>query len=157
MLRRLLSAKGEGDSAWIDTESVLAWFVTATSGVGPQGFVVTCGGRPPPPGTVVRAHSNSQHVEAPDVEVPAVVDRSELALSLIATDPGRSRCYLVLPTGLYLLRRSGSEPFEISDSAMAQIVFAADVLGSCRVHWFWKRESSAAWPERTSWYDCIVR
>jgi hypothetical protein len=145
---------------WLDTTVVLPWLVAATFGGGPAGVDVWCDGVPAPPGTRVRAHARVAPLAA--AEPAAAVDpvpRDALAARLLPPPAGDGElsCYLLLPTGVHVLTAGDGGHIALDDGTRAQLGFACDLLGPCRVHWFWQRRGGIGPPARSAMGTCVVR
>lgn len=160
------AAVGEPEATWwIDATRVLPWVVAAAFGGGPAGLDVQCDGAPAPPGTVVRAHAPLDLAGAPAFPPMApseVVDRAGFAARLAYPtwgEPPPETIYLLLPVGLYVGRRGPDGSAMFDGATRSQLDFACDVLGPCRVFWFWQSAPSAPHgrPRRTSFGSCVVR
>lgn len=145
---------------WCDTSRVLAWVVAGTLGGGPAGVEVVCDGAPPAAGAVVRAYARVSAAELPPAP-PGVVERRDFAGHLVwpTTNARRmDRLYLLLPTGLYSARVGPGGAAELDAATRLQLDFVCDVLGPCRVHWFWAAAAGAETPpQRSRFGTCIVR
>ncbi len=143
---------------WLDLTGVLPWFVAATVGGGPAGVELTGDGQALPAGSVVRAHAVLPTLSLPG-EVPAVVRREELVRWLVPSQPARAAVlYLLLPTGLFAVASASGSALALDPATRSQLDFVCDVLGPCRVHWFWQAEGGSAGPaQRSGFGTCIVR
>ncbi|MCA8948239.1 MAG: hypothetical protein KDE27_01980, partial [Planctomycetes bacterium] len=151
-------AVAAGGEAWLDSAPVIGWFVIATAGGAPAGIALTVDGRPAPDGTRVLAHARLPLLPAPPI-VAEPIDRDDLASAL-----GRPAIdaplwlHVLLPTGLFAMLVPPG-PVELTPAIRGELGFACDVLGPCRVHWFWRESApEAGKPARCSAFgSCIAR
>lgn len=143
---------------WLDLTGVLPWFVAATVGGGPAGVELTGDGQALPAGTVVRAHAGLPAVPTP-VVVPGIVRREELVRYLVPPQPAQAAVlYLLLPTGLFAVEAAAGSAPGLDAATRSQLDFVCDVLGPCRVHWFWQVEGGPDGPPaRSGFGTCVVR
>ncbi len=123
---------------WFDTTDVVSWFVLQAIGSSPQGVRLTADGRPPPPEVAVRVHARIDELRARQ-DVPARCTVEQFAAALQPPeDRGDYVLTVLAPTGVFACGigrgAGGSMPAEM----VGQLRFCADVLGRCRLHWFWQ-------------------
>jgi hypothetical protein len=142
---------------WLDTTTVLPWLVATTLGGGVAGIELWLDGQPPPAGTVVRAHPRLGE-PLPLALPPEPVARAGFAAWLQPPSGGADELHLLLPTGCYVMAVDGAEPPALAAGLRQQLDFVCDVLGPCRVHWFFARQSGpGAPPQRSQLGTAIVR
>jgi len=142
---------------WLDTTAVLPWLVATTLGAGVVGIELWIDGQPPPPGTVVRAHARLGD-ELPVTQPAQSIPRADLAQWLQPPPGGADELHLLLPTGCFAMAVASAGALELAAGLRQQLDFVCDVLGPCRVHWFFTRQTGpGAKPERSRFGTAMVR
>lgn len=146
-----------GYTYWFDTTAVVSWYVAATLGGGAGGVSVTQPQGALPEGSTARAHTTLGVLQ--DRCNPTARTTVEQFVASLRPPDVADRCglYVLAPTGVYVpvVGRAG-----LTDDARerlgASLRFCADVLGVCRVHWFWQGADSTGRPARTAFGTCEV-
>ena len=155
-----LQVGGDGSTRWwIDTTGVLPWLVAAQFGGGPGGIELTFDGAAPPSGTQVLAHAALERYPLQPSDAGSI-DREAFATVLGRPDSGRGyRLYVLLPAGVFAMEVRAGIEVKIAPEIVDQLGFVCDLLGPCRVHWFWSDLAAppGECPARTAFGTCIVR
>ena len=147
---------------WFDTSDVVSWYVMATLGGGPLGVELTSGDVDT--SSAVRAgatvHAHAEFLVLSDASsVPARCTVAEFAQHLRPPTANDTYTLFVYSPFGVLVRRWSSSTAELGAlpaGAQATLRFAADVLGSCTVHWCWQGEHQGR-PARTPFGIVEVR
>ena len=149
-------------SRWcFDTTPVLPWLVAAAFGGGPAGIELELDGQTPGPAVRVLAHAALPRLDLRRGQ-EEVVSREELARRMVKPDGPVEDTYLVyllLPTGLHSVWVRQGAVVELDQAIRNQLVYVCDVLGPCRVSWFWQEYEplDGALPTRSGFDSCLVR
>lgn len=152
----------EPHTYWFDTTSIASWYVVASLGGGVAGVALSSPDGPLPEGVVVRAHADLDTLVA-DAEVASASTVEQFVEALAKLDCMRRPdvLYVFAPTGVYVERfMPGGLPEAARQRIARPLRFCADVLGTCRVHWFVQMDdlpNAHSRPARTAFGTCEVR
>ncbi len=143
------------------TTPVLPWLVAAAFGGGPAGIELELDGQTPGPAVRVLAHAALPRLDLRRGQ-EEVVSREELARRMVKPEGPVEDTYLVyllLPTGLHSVWVRQGAVVELDQAIRNQLVYVCDVLGPCRVSWFWQEYEplDGALPTRSGFDSCLVR
>lgn len=157
-----LPSGGAPRTFWFDTTCVASWYVAASLGGGVAGVSLSGPDGPLPEGVVVRAHTDLDTF-LPEAEVasPSTVEQFVEALARDHRMRRPDVLYVFAPTGVYVeVFMPGGLPEAARQRIAGPLRFCADVLGTCRVHWFVQTNdlpNTDSKPSRTTFGTCEVR
>lgn len=134
----VVSPDGVG-SLWCDTSSMVSWYITTQLGLGPPSLRLTTQNQAALPAqAAVRAHARLHPRAEP---TPQLQDGSAAAFATALVPPAwqELRLYVLSPLGV--LVADCASPRQLAacrERIQRHLPFVADVLGGCRVHWFWR-------------------
>jgi hypothetical protein len=149
---------------FFDTTPVLPWLVAAAFGGGPSGIELSLDEEASLEGVRVFAHASLPQLPLSLAQADEV-QRGDLVARLtkpLAPQQVDYVLYLLLPTGLFGVFVPAGGTVSLDAAIQGQITYVCDVLGPCRVSWFWQEHEprggqQAAPPGRTRFDSCIVR
>jgi hypothetical protein len=102
---------------------------------------VLAGGAPVAAGTTARLLAAPERLVAVRVLAGTELPLAGVARALEPSFAEAATLYLLLPTTVVAVRREAGAPLALDRTAAKELAFARFLLGSCRVHWFWRTDA----------------